>query len=288
MFIPGAPSFAEPIQGTIAHIIMLNFARRMKELPVGQTNAMILLNLRIEIQLFNDQMRYPWGQLVMMENNALNSKPINQYYAIKSLSNVVKIINKENFVKIMIKTDADFNLLWQRAITEVNKFYTEIRELEILNLTHLTASTVTLFNRLKGKEDYLNESLMKAITQVKIAWQSIWAKFKATKKAFEYVLSDKNGNFDIKLSNTKPFIQDEILIILACNNNNEIRLWARSSVNLFKARVSTRQLKWVDTEKFHTNSNPAWWLYAIKKIDLDQEENTYANISRPDTITTDY
>ena len=170
MFIPGAPSFAEPIQGTIAHIIMLNLARRMKELPLGQTDAMILLNLRIEIQLFNDQMRYPWGQLVMMENNALKAKPINQYYAIKSLSNVVMIINKENFVKLMIKTDADFNLLWQKAIAQVNTFYTEIKKLEILNFTHLTASTITLFNRLKGKEDYLNESLMKAITQVKIAW----------------------------------------------------------------------------------------------------------------------
>jgi hypothetical protein len=78
------------------------------------------------------------------------------------------------------------------------------------------------------------------------------------------------------------------MIILSCNNDNEIRLWARSSINLFKARVSARQLKWVDTEKFYTNSNPVWWLYANKKIDLDLDENTFANISRPDTITTDY
>ena len=128
MFIPGAPSFAEPIQGTIAHIIMSNFARRMRELPIGQTDALILINLRIEIQLFHDQMKYPWGQLCMMEKNAMNTEPINQYYAIKALSNVVKIINKENFVKLMNKTDDDFNLLWRKAIIEVEKFFIEARK----------------------------------------------------------------------------------------------------------------------------------------------------------------
>ena len=288
MLIPGAPSFADPIQGSIAHIIMINFARRMKELPIGQTDAMILLNLRLEIQLFNDQMKYPWGQIIMMENNALKNEPMNDYYAIKALSNVVKIINRENFVKLLFTTDNDFYNVWRKATSEVDKFYKAINDIEILNLKNLTASTIALVNKSKTQEDTLNKSLLKAITQVKIAWQTIWEKFKLTRKAFDYVLSNKNPNFDIKLTNVKPFIQDEILIILSCNNNNEIRLWARADINLFKARATTRALKWVISDEIITKSNPTWWLYAIKRIELDQECNSYANISRPDTVTTDY
>ena len=87
MLIPGIQKFAEPIQGSIAHIIMLNFARRMQKISSSRGDAMILLNLRIEIQLFHDQMKFPWGQICMLEKNALCTIPINQYYAIKALSN---------------------------------------------------------------------------------------------------------------------------------------------------------------------------------------------------------
>ena len=287
MFIPGAPTFAEPIQGSIAHIIMMNFARRMRELPIGQTNALILINLRLEIQLFHDQMKYPWGQIVNMERNAEQNTPMTNYYAIKSLSNIVKIINRENFVKLLYKTDLEFYNIWRKSMTEVDKFYDKIQKFEILDLNNLTASTISLHIN-TSRENNLNQLLLEAIKQVKIAWQTIWEKFKLTRTAFDYVLSDKNHNFEIKLSNRKPFIQDEIMIMLSCNNSDEIRLWARTDINLYKARASTRKLKWVVTDGIYTKSNPTWWLYAIKHIDLDYEENNFANICRPDTVTTDY
>ena len=78
------------------------------------------------------------------------------------------------------------------------------------------------------------------------------------------------------------------MIMLSCNDENEMRLWARSSINLYKARVTASKIKWVVTNRVFTDSSPTWWLYAIKRIDLDFEENNYANISRPDTVTTDY
>jgi hypothetical protein len=288
MFIPGAPTFAEPVQGTIVHIIMMNYARRIEILPDNQSEAMILMNLRIEIQLFHDQMKFPWGQIVMLERNALCVKPINQYYAIKALTNVVKIINRENFIKLLLKTDQDFRLLWQEATKEVIKFYEDMKDLEILDLDHVTASTVALYTKTVGKENDLNKKLIKAVNRVKIAWQSVWAKFNQTRKCFDYVLSDKNENFDIKLTNTQPTVRDEIMIMLSVNDNNEVRLWARSNISLFKARIANRHLKWVETERIFTTSEPTWWLYAIKRFDLDQESNTYANICRPETFTTDY
>jgi hypothetical protein len=287
MFIRGAPSFAEPIQGSIAHIIMLNFARKMEIFPQEGEN-LILLNLRIEIKLFHDQMKYPWGQILMLEKNANSEDQTNVYYAIKSLANVVKIINRENFVKVLNKTDPEFITLWQQATKEVDKFYEDMQKFEILQCSHITASTMSLYLKLKGEEHFLNKSLIKAVIMVKTAWQSIWEKFKLAKIAFNYVLSDKNSDFDIGLSKTKPLIHNDRMIMLSCDAKEKIRLWARTDVGLFKARVTLRPLKWETTDKIITTSEPIWWLYAIKNLGLDREANNYANISREETFTTDY
>jgi hypothetical protein len=287
MFIRGAPAFAEPIQGSIAHIIMMNFTRKMEQFPQNGEN-MILLNFRIEIQLFHDQMKYPWGQICNLENNANSDKHVNIYYAIKSLANVVKIINRENFIRVLMKTDNDFATLWQQAITEVDKFYEDIQKIEILGCSNITASTVSLYNRINGAENEMKKSLTKAVTKVKVAWQTVWEKFKLTRTAFDYVLSDKNVNFDIKLTKIRPQDNNDIMIMLSCSSDEDIRLWARTDVGLFKARVTLRQIKWVVTEKIFTNSKPTWWLYALKRFDFDRESNNYANICRPETFTTDY
>jgi hypothetical protein len=287
MIIPGIPTFAESVQGTIAHIIMLNFARRMKDTIGSKSEAIILLNLRVEIQLFHDQMKYPWGQICMLEKNALCVDSINQYYAIKSLANVVKIIKNENFVKLLRKTDQDFSDLWEKATSEVDKFYKDIKKLEILEYDRITASTVSLYNKSKGEENFLQESLIKAVNRVKMAWQTIWAKFKQTKKGFNYILSAKNLNFEIALSDIEPTVHNEIMIMLSCNDDNEIRLWARNNTQLFKSVVSKRPLKWMPTEKVFTTSKPTWWLYALKNFDLEQQNN-YATISQALTQTTDY
>ena len=224
----------------------------------------------------------------MLEKNANSEDHMNIYYAIKSLANVVKTINRENFVKILNKTDNDFSTLWSQATKEVDKFYQEMQKIEILKLNHISASTVSLYNKIKGEDDCLNKPLTKAISRVKIAWQSIWEKFKLTRKAFDYVLSDKNSNFDIGLSKTRPETNNDIMIMLSCDANEQVRLWARTDVSLFKARVTLRPLKWVVTEKIETSVEPLWWLYAIRKLDLDRESNNYANICREETFTTDY
>jgi hypothetical protein len=289
MFIPGAPSFAEPMQGSIAHIILMNYARKMEEFRSRDSEPLNILNLRNEIQLFHDQMKYPWGQLLMLEKNANNNSNLSQYYAIKALANVVNIIEKENFVKLLRKTDQEFETLWDSATKNVNKFLEEISKFELLDNKEITASTLSLFNQIKRERNYVQKSMIKAVGKIKVAWQTIWEKFKLTRKAFEYVLSDLNDAFEITLSREKPVVQDQVLFILAVNKYNEIRIWARGTSNLFKAVPAKRILKWNITEAIYTEMRTDWWLSAVKRAFPDPEINNYANICREDrTDTTVY
>lgn len=288
MFIPGAPSFAEPLQGSIAHIIMMNFARRMEEFRSRDSQALNWRTLKNEINLFHDQMRYPWGQILSLETNAKSENKLNFYCAVRNLTNVVNIVESENYVKLLNKTDTEFECLWTSAKNTVIKFQKELLRFEILNGSEITASTVDLFNNIKREDKYLQKSLIKATDKVKIAWQTIWEKFKVTKKGFEYLFSELNGHFDIKISKIQPFVQDEILIILAVNKYNDIRMWARANTSLFKSIATDRPLKWVPTETIFTRKRVDWWVSAIKKIDLDQEENNFANICREESESTVY
>ena len=288
MIIPGATKFAGPMQGSIAHIILMNYARKMEEFRTRDSESLIILTLRNEIQLFHDQMKYPWGQLLMLEKNANSDIEVNRYYAIKSLTNVVNIIEQENFVKLLRTTDQEFESLWEPAIGLANKLLKEISKFEILENVEITASTLSLFNKIKREKDYVNKTLVKIVDCIKTAWQSIWDKFKLVKKSFEYVLSDLNEDYDIKLSKTQPYIQDESLFIIAINKYSNIRLWGRGKSSLFKAVPAERLLKWKSVDHIYTEMRTDWWLSAIKRIDADYNANTYANMTRDTTDTTVY
>jgi hypothetical protein len=164
----------------------------------------------------------------------------------------------------------------------------EIARFEILQKVEITASTLSLFNKIKRENDYVHKNLVKIVSAIKIAWQNIWDKFNLAKKAFEYVLSDLNEDFDIKLSKTKPYVQDESLLILAINKYSSIRVWGRGKAGLFKAVPCERLLKWVSTEDIYTEMRTDWWLSAIKRIDADFKANTYENMTRESTNTTVY
>ena len=121
MHIPGLQSFSDPLQGSVAHIILLNFVRRTETIRSPITNAMKRIILDSEIHLFHNQMKYPWGKLMMLEKNAKNNDQQNQYYALKDLFTVIKIIKKENFVRLLLKTDPEFRNLLNKSIGLVNK-----------------------------------------------------------------------------------------------------------------------------------------------------------------------
>jgi hypothetical protein len=288
MIIPGATAFAEPMQGSIAHIILMNFARKMEEFRTRDSEPLTILTLRNEIQLFHNQMKYPWGQLLMLEKNAKTNIEINQYYALKSLTTVVKIIDRENFVKLLRTTDQEFEALWGAALKEAKKLIKEISRFEILENVEITASTLSLYNKIKREKDYVHKNLIKIVDKIKFAWQFIWDQFKLTRKAFDFVLSDLNDDFDIKLSKIKPFIQDESLLVVAVNKYSDIRLWGRGKAGIFKAVPAERLLKWKSVDQIDTEMRTDWWLSAIKKIDADYKANSYANMTKTNTDTTVY
>ena len=69
MFFHGIQSFAQPLQEPLSHLILKGFERKIKNLGRQINKRTIRSILSHEIENFNDQMRYPFGQIVMMERN---------------------------------------------------------------------------------------------------------------------------------------------------------------------------------------------------------------------------
>ena len=51
---------------------------------------------------------------------------------------------------------------------------------------------------------------------------------------------------------------------LAINADHELRLWHSCEGDIFKARPTTRPLKWVEVADFYTSKKLTWWIYVDK------------------------
>ena len=61
-------------------------------------------------------MRYPFGQIVMMERNIKSDQPTRHYYAFKALSTIIELVERENFVKQLLTTDLEFKRNWKKIV----------------------------------------------------------------------------------------------------------------------------------------------------------------------------
>jgi hypothetical protein len=198
----------------------------------------------------------------MMERNAESDIITRQYYAIKELSFITEVIDDENFVRYLKETDGKFADAWSIAKNKILDWHAEILNYELLKGDVITTTTFNFFRTIKNNDNYVKDTTNDCVRAVKHAWQIIWHKFLDAKKAFSHVIENKNDNFEYKLTKTQPTLEDEKYFILSINNNNNIRLWANSAEGLFKARPTTRKLKWVSIDLRTTDTTPVWWLYA--------------------------
>jgi hypothetical protein len=288
MHIPGLQSFADPLQGSIAHIILINFVRRMNVVSNQGSRALKNITLIGELQLFHDQMKHPWGKILNLESNAKSTIDQNQYYALKDLKLIIGIIERENFVKLLLKTDKEFNNLWFKAVKTTNELLDNVSKKDILGYKDLTASTFALFlfeNR--NQEFNLSLNLIECVKTIKVAWQNIWAKYNATKNAFNYILRDQNSEYIIRLGIEEPENLFENMFAMAINTEEEIRIWVRLNGSIKKSRPSTRALKWIESERIHTDMNPkpSWWLTAIENNNLADILSTASEFNLREDLT---
>ena len=235
MHIPGLQSFSDPLQGSVSHIILMNFVRKIKTIKSPISNAMKRITLDAEIQLFHNQMKYPWGKIMMLEKNAENNNQQNQYFALKDLFTVVKIIKRENFVKLLLKTDPEFKNLYNKSVELVNTLISKLQTNEILGFSGLTASTYALFESTNNDNFNVKLEIIRCVKSIKVTWQNTWTKFKLAKNAFEFVLHDLNTEFEIKLSTNRPETTNSDMFIMALNINDEIKIWIRVNKSLFES-----------------------------------------------------
>ena len=257
----GANAFIEPLQDPVAHLIMRAFQRKtatISDITENQTKQI----LRDEIENFHDQLRYPFGKICMMERNAESDHITRQYYAVKELANIVEVIEDENFVRYLKETDGNFSDAWLIAKTKILNWHNEILAYELLKGDVITSSTFNFFRATVNDDNYVKKSTLSCVKAVKAAWQLIWYKFLNTKLCFSHITENKNNIFEYNLTQIKPEFENEKYFVLAINANNNIRLWANLADGLFKARPTSRRLKWINTSVFSTNITPSWWLYA--------------------------
>jgi hypothetical protein len=279
----GANAFIAPLQDPVAHLILRGFQRKTATISDIAENQKKQI-LRDEIENFHDQLRYPFGKICMMERNSDSVIFTRQYYAVKELSVIVEVIEDENFVRYLKETDGCFADAWLIAKTKIYNWQSEILEYELLKGDIITSSTFNYYRSVINDDNYIKESTKSCVKAVKNAWQLIWYKFLNAKVAFSHIIENKNNSFSYQLSNVKPEFDDEKYFVLAINANNNIRLWANPADGLFKARPTTRKLKWIHTDTISTNITPLWWLYASE---MQNNNATIESVKTHDTVRDD-
>ena len=121
----------------------------------------------------------------------------------------------------------------------------------------------------------------------------IWKKFLNARIAFSHILENKDNRYIYRLSKIKPTLGlEEKFFLLAINETNNIRLWINLEEGLYKARPTTRLLKWINIDSVSTDINPTWFLYAIKNnnnsVTSDESNNDLDDLSQNFTATTIY
>ena len=280
----GANAFVAPLQDPVAHLIMRAFQRKTTTISEIAEDQKITI-LRDEIENFHDQLKYPFGKICMMERNAESDNHTRQYYALKELSNIIEVIEDENFVRYLKETDGKFADAWLIAKTKIINWHNEILNYELLKGDVITSSTFNYFRAVTNDDNYIKSTIISCVKAVKNAWQIIWYKFLNAKTAFSHILENKNNVFEYNLTKIKPELGLENYFVFAINTNNNIRLWANLTDGLFKARPTTRKLKWINTDSVSTNITPVWWLYASERINNNAIIQTTKNTEDRDDLS---
>ena len=272
--MPGANAFIAPLQDPIAHLILRAFQRKaatISEISEEEKQE----TLKDEIENFHDQLKYPFGKICMMERNAESDIFNRQYYAVKELSVIIEVIEDENFVRYLKETDENFANAWLMARTKIINWHKEILDYELLRGDVITSSTFNYFRAQLNDNNYIKRTTLSCVKAVKHAWQIIWYKFLDAKKSFAHITENKTNSFEYVLTKNKPTLGHENYFVFAINANNNIRLWANLEDGLFKARPTTRKLKWINSNSLSTNITPVWWLYAAK---LENNDSTFQSL----------
>jgi hypothetical protein len=283
----GANAFVEPLQDPIAHLIMRAFQRKTADFEnITETQKIdILLN---EIENFHDQLRYPFGKICMMQRNAESQDFTRQYYAIKELSFITEVIEDENFVRYLKETDGNFADAWAISKNKILEWHKEILSYELLKGDVITSTTFNYFRAIKRDDNYILEKNIECVKAVKYAWQMIWHKFLNAKTAFSHITENRDNMFSYRLTRFRPSLENERYFLLGINAQNNLRLWANLEKGLFKARPTTRKLKWVKTDLQTTDITPVWWLYACEDNNAIIQTDKNNNVEDRDDLSYDF
>ena len=283
--LKGANAFIEALQDPISHLIIRGFQRRANEIDNISEYQKINI-LQQEIENFNEQLRYPYGKLCLAEANARSDDPARQYYAIKELIVLIEVIDSENFTRYLVKTDTSFNDAWATARNMTLTWRNEILSHELLRGDAITSTTLNLFRRLKHNDKYIKDTTLNCLRTIRFAWQMIWRKFLSAKTSLSHITENRDNNFIYRLTKLKPELNDQNYFLLGINKKNNIRMWVNLDDGLYKARPTTRKLKWVNIDTVNTKIKPLWYLYAVKNNNNDS--STENEVSDRDDLSYDF
>jgi hypothetical protein len=281
--IRGADTIVNGLEDCIAHLIMANFERKMSS---GGKQQNRLIELQSEIDYFNDQLRFPFGQICNIEKNLEAKTNIKLYYAIKSLPGLITNIENEIYTLKLSESNVEFNHLWTNAKKLVSEWLFKLKTFERSNSQNISMSTLVLLLNDK-KIDPVKET-NECFTAIKTAWQTIWDRFNIVRSAFRFVTNNSNSEFDVKLTKTEPLKCSRDYFFLAIDNHQHVRLFARAQMLKYKARPANRTLKWVKVDELITETIPTWWISVTRKppsklIPIKEESDSDRNHSRNDS-----
>jgi predicted DNA-binding transcriptional regulator AlpA len=258
--IRGADIIVKGLENCITHEILGNFERKMS----GNKHKLDKLEqLQKEIDFFNDELRFPYGQLCGIERNLEAGTNIKLYYALKALPVLISIIDNEIYIQKMCQTMPEFDHLWATAKLVVNRWFTKLRAFEKGNATDITMST--LDKLISSKELKMFTETQKCFNAVKQAWQRVWTNFNEVREALDTIINQTSSEFDLAISDKEPPRVKRDYFFLGIDENRHVRLFAMVNDKKYKARPAERILKWMDVTSMTTVKQPTWWIAVIRK-----------------------
>ena len=271
MLFAGSHSFAYPLQGPISHLILRGFERRMAKRKKPHLLRTIRAVLKEEIDLFHNQLKFPFGQICSMQRNIKENTECNTYYAIKTLSTIIGIIECENYVQTLLFTDLEFKISWRDIKLKVKDWLEVITTNELDEGLHLTPSTLNL--NTTAQREKIREDARVLIEGVKDSWQIIWRQFNDVKRAFEFVLVDQpNSDLIYNITDFKPSFIDDFFN-LSIDSEHNIRLWHSKNKIISKAMAKNKPIAWSKVDEVYTSTKPTWYIY-VKKLLLNNQSDS--------------
>ena len=221
--IRGAETIVNGLEDCIAHLIMGNFERKMSS-SLKKSNR--LIELQAEIDYFNDQMRFPYGQICMMEKNLDAKTDLKLYYVIKNLPGLLFNIDNEIYTQKLAESNTEFQHLWANAKNETNALLFKLKTFERPSAPNICMSTLSRI--IKANKFNVAKETNECFTAIKLAWQKIWERFNVVRNSFRYITDNSESEFRISLATVEPPQGTLDYFFLSVDNQQRIRLFAKS------------------------------------------------------------